>query len=425
MKDCVISGMGMVSCLGLTLGQHFRALCNGHSGIARIKAFDPSGFKPIAVGEVSNQALADYKKQLLIPCTMINNRKEILSAVAASEAWRDAFLNDPGMKLPYAPNRISVVWGTGLNFGAERIIWEGENLKFENLYPVLDSNSFLDQVESDNSIGLITHFTKARGLQLQLNSACAASAHALGIGLELIRTGSADVVVAGGVDSMINPVGIAGFQLLGVTSLKTGDPQKACRPFDRRRSGTVIGEGSTVFILESFEGAQNRGHKFWGYLEGSGYSVDGHSVTAPEPEGTGITLAMEQALKAANKMPLDIEYINAHGTGTFLNDIAETKSIKNVFGDNARNIPISSTKPITGHLVAAAGAIEAAITILSLNSGILFPTINLDNPDPCCDLDYIPISSRKKNIEVALSNCFGLGGQNSCLVLSSPPEKRL
>jgi 3-oxoacyl-[acyl-carrier-protein] synthase II len=259
----------------------------------------------------------------------------------------------------------------------------------------------------------VGHILGVRGPNSSINSACASGNDALGMALNFLRLGHADVMLAGGTDSIIAPIPIALMGLLGALSKET-DPTKASRPFDLNRSGFVAGEGAGILVLETYEHAKKRDAPILAELAGAGWSFDAYDVTAPDPEGEA--LAMKAALKDAGVSPQEVDYINAHGTATKLNDVSETEAIKTVFGERAYHIPISSNKSMIGHLSAAAGAVESVAAVLTINKGIIPPTINYETPDPDCDLDYVPNRAREAQVNVCLSNSFGLGGQNCCLV---------
>jgi len=276
----------------------------------------------------------------------------------------------------------------------------------------------------DMCAGLVSIRHGFRGPNYATVSACASSAHALIDATRIIERGEADIMIAGGSEATITPSSLAGFCQAKALSTRNDEPEKASRPFDKSRDGFVMGEGAAMLILEDFESAKARGARIYGEVLGGGQSADAYHMTAPHPEGYGARRAMEQAIKDAGLETSDIEYINTHGTSTGLGDIAETKAIKNVFGDHAEKLAINSTKSMTGHLLGAAGAIEAVICLKSITEGIIHPTINLDEPDPECDLDYVPNNSREQKTRYTLSNSFGFGGHNVSLVMGAVDGSR-
>jgi 3-oxoacyl-[acyl-carrier-protein] synthase II len=265
--------------------------------------------------------------------------------------------------------------------------------------------------------GIVAIHTHAGGPNYAIVSACASSAHGIGEASEIIKRGQAVAMLAGGSEATITPLTMGAFCQIKATSERNDEPEKACRPFDLGRDGFVMGEGSVMFVLEDMEHAKKRGARIYAEIAGYGATADMYHFTAPQPEGKGAARAMKQALESSGVDPGSVGYINAHGTSTKLGDVAETKAIKSVFGDHAYELAVSSTKSVHGHLLGAAGAIEAAACVLALDRGMLPPTINLDDPDPQCDLDYVPNKARKASIDVALSNSFGFGGHNATLVI--------
>lgn len=425
MIRCAVAGLGMVSCCGLTVREHFDCLSRAQSGLQRPRTFDDSAFSPMHVGQVEEQKLARWAHLPWLPRERLTHRKSLLASIAAAQAWLDAGFG-PEPRSPYRADRVAVVLGNGLLFGPDSVepILAGRP-PARPAYPCLRSEDLEILVDGDGALVALSLLTGAAGGAHEINSACAASGHALALAMLMIRQGLVDLAVAAGVDAMIHPLGMAGFQRVGVVSTRRSDSTKACRPFDKCRDGTAVGEGAAALVLERADSAARRGHRIWGYLDGAGLSVDGYSVTAPHPSGAGAVRSMRAALQSAGLAPADIQYINAHGTGTVLNDTAEALAIHEVFGEHASQLMVSSTKPATGHLIAAAGALEAAIVLLSINAGIVFPTLNLTDPCPSCGgLDLVPLLPRERRIDRAMSNAFGLGGQTSTLVFSGSPVRR-
>jgi 3-oxoacyl-[acyl-carrier-protein] synthase II len=337
--------------------------------------------------------------------------------VAAVEAWQDAFGN--GSPTEDAA-RIAVVLGAGLICGTEPPFADGGAWRVSG--PTADEYDLRTLERGDGALEMLTALSGAGGPRWEVNSACAAAGHAVGLGRLLIATGRSDVVLVVGADAMLHPLGVAGFLRLGVVSTRRSDGARACRPFDSRRDGTVVAEGAAALVLEAVE--RTAGRPTWGFVAGFGASADGHSVTAPHPDGAGARRAMVAALRSARRRPDEIQYLNVHGTGTRLNDLAEADAIREVFAGCLPGLWCSATKPMTGHLIAAAGAAEAVITLLTINTGVVFPTLNLDHPDPHIGLDLVPRVARRRVVECAMSNAFGLGGQTSSVVLSAPPVRR-
>jgi len=408
-----ITGMGIACAHGSTLDSVAEAQREGRSG-ARPMAdvFDNSSFEIQAACCVPNwdRSLPDLKRSFGLH--------------AAREALLDAFGQE---EVPAAGDRIGIHLASGL---VSTPVAEAE----QDLLPAIDKEGRYDHPSAarllerpspwrarhftDLANREIAQWTGARGPSLVNHGACAASARAIGLAAEWIRRGRCDVVIAGGYESMIHPFGVLSFQMLGALSERQDVPAETIsRPFDRSRDGFVIGEGGAVLILESERHARARGAKCWGRILGSGSSMDAHRVTAPPDDGRGAAEAMRRALASAQRAPHDIGYINAHGTGTPLNDVSETRAIKSVFGAVASCPPVSSSKGALGHSVAAAGAVEAVLSLLAARDGILPPTLNLRNPDPECDLDYVPLEARQRAPGTILSNSFGFGGVNCCLVL--------
>lgn len=412
MKRVVISGLGIVAPIGSDRKEFFRNAVNGVSGIGELTLFDATTFDVKIGGEVKNIDIKKLKR--IYPETgKVRDRKVLLGLQAVEEV-----LNDSGL-MPDELIRLGIHAGIGLEvFHLEDLVTEkGIDIKEICRYWINPKQRLYIQSPLDTITNMVIKRYKCRGPVYINCSACAAGAQAIGHAFHLIRTGRASVMLAGGLDSMLNPLGVGGFSMLGALTLKNELGPKACRPFDALRDGTVLGEGSAMFILEELDSAKSRKAKIYAEVVGFGSTLDAYKVSDPDPEGEGAFWAMKNAIIDAEIVPEKIGYINAHGTGTPKNDITETKAIKRLFGRKAYKIPISSTKSMVGHLIAASGAVELAASIIPLKEGFIPPTINLEDPDPECDLDYVPDKHRTFKGDYVLSNSFGFGGQNACIIL--------
>ena len=406
-KRVVISGMGLITPVGLGVEASWRALCAGVSGIGPITCFDTTDFKTKIAGEVKGFDPADY----LSPKEAKRTSRFIAFAVATARMA----LEDSGLVIDEANgNRIGVATGCGL--GGLSYLEETSRVVRE-LGPKRVSPFFIPMIIGNMAPGMISIQTGAKGPNLSLATACAAGAHAIGDAYKLINRGEADAMITGGVEAVVTPTCIAGFNSMKALSTRNDEPTKASRPFDRDRDGFVVGEGCGLLILETLEDALARGATIYAEICGYGLSGDGYHMTSPSPDGEGAARCMQAALDDAGLSYDQIDYINAHGTSTPLNDLYETRSIKSVFKDKAHKIPISSTKSMTGHLLGGAGGIETAFTALTIKDGIIPPTINLENPGDECDLDYVPKVARKAPVAYAMTNSFGFGGTNASLIL--------
>jgi 3-oxoacyl-[acyl-carrier-protein] synthase II len=418
-RRVVITGMGVLTALGSDVASTWDAVLAGRSGVRQIRQF-PSDDFPINIGsEVDLDELeVDVFDAALRPYV---TRSVKLGAWAVADAWASA-----GLDGGHDPWRAGLIVGAS-NFPVideSEYSWPTEALSFDRYKDqYLAICEDMPQLLAQREIGMVSTLLAApypvRGPCMTVQSACASATQAIGEAFQMIRHGEADVMLAGGADSMLSAVCVTGFTLLTVASSFQGDPARACRPFDRKRDGLVLGEGAGFVVLESEEGARARGATILCEVAGYGSSADGYRFTDSHPEGRGAVLCMRAALADAGVAPEDVDYINAHGTATPQNDRTETYAIKQVFGDHAYRIPISSTKSQLGHLLCAAGGVELVVTIQSLLTGIVPPTINLENPDPECDLDYVPNTPRDVDVRVALSNSFGFGGENGALVVRS------
>lgn len=404
--------MGMISPIGLDTASTWAALLNGKSGTDKITLFDASTHVTKIAAEVKGFDPTNYI-----------DRKEARRmdrftqfAVAASKEA----VEHSGLKVDESNrDEIGVLVGSGIG-GLITISEQLRNLIEKG--PDRVSPFLVPMMISDNASAQVSITLGVRGANFCSTSACASGSDAIGTAYEIIKRGDAVAMVAGGSEAVITPIGIAGFNAARAISTRNDDPQKASRPFDAQRDGFVLAEGACLLVIESLEYAKQRGAKILGEIIGYGASSDAYHITAPAEDGNGAIRAMQMALKKARLTPTDIDYINAHGTSTELNDKIETKAIKTVFGEQAYKIPVSSTKSMTGHMVGAAGAIEAAISMLAINNDIIPPTINYENPDPECDLDIVPNVPRKAEIKTAMSNAFGFGGHNSVLIVRKYSE---
>ena len=402
-RRVVITGIGAVTPLGLNVKEFWAGLSAGKSGIGYISYFDTSDYQVKVDAEVKDFDPAKYMDLKIVDRTP---RSVHLAITAAKEAMEMARLD---MAKEQA-ERVGLVTSTMIE--NDYIIKGFETLQKRG--PRRGDPLFITKVSPAVVSSQIGMLIGAKGPNSSVNSLCASGTDAIGTALNHIRLGYADVMITGGSDASLEATAIAGLNMLGALS-READPANACRPFDLNRSGFVYGEGAGIIILESYEHAKKRGAPILAELAGVGWSFDAYDATAPQPETQAV--AMRVALQNAGVKPEEIDYINAHGTSTKLNDISETKAIKAVFGECAYRIPISSNKSMFGHIIAAAGAIEAVASVLTLNNGVIPPTINYETPDPECDLDYVPNVARQAEANVCLSNSFGLGGNNCCLVI--------
>jgi 3-oxoacyl-[acyl-carrier-protein] synthase II len=433
MHRVVITGMGWITPMGHAIEGVWRRLLVGESGIARTSIFDASTFPTSISAEVKEFRLADH-----VPDTRGHDaagRNTQFALAACAQAWKSAglpplgtqhsALSTPGLDL----DRVGIYLGSGegsLDFDAfttaNLTAWSAERnaidtVKFAELATELMNVTRELEQEPNMPLSHLALLTGARGPALNCLTACAASTQAIGEATEILRRGDADVMIGGGAHSMIHPFGVTGFNRLTALSTANEDPPRASRPFDAHRGGFVLGEGAGMVVLETLEHAQRRGATILAEVVGYGSTADAFRITDQDPEGMGAVVAMREALADAKLTPADVQYINAHGTGTRENDGNETSAIKHVFGDRAKQVPVSSIKSMMGHLIAAAGAVELITCVLAIRDGALPPTMNLDSPDPECDLDYVPNQARKARVDVAMSNSFGFGGQNDTIIV--------
>ncbi|WP_459903690.1 beta-ketoacyl-ACP synthase II [Desulfosarcina cetonica] len=411
-RRVVVTGLGLVTPLGIGVENTWSALCEGRSGIGEITRFDTSAFATKIAAEVK-----DFNPEDFLPKKEAKRTEKFIAyAVAAArmavENARLAIDESNG-------HRVGVITGCGLG-GLE--ILEVTARTIQDKGPKRVTPFFIPMMIGNMAPGMISIHLGAKGPNISVATACAAGSHAVGDACNTIRRGQADAMITGGVESVITPTCIAGFNAMKALSTRNDDPQRASRPFDRGRDGFVVGEGAGMLVIEELEHALARGATILAEMVGYGQSGDGYHMTSPSPDGDGMIRCMQAAIDNAGISCEMIDYINAHGTSTPLNDLYETRAIKKVFGDFAPQVPISSTKSMTGHLLGGAGGIETAFTVLAVKNGIIPPTINLDNPDDECDLDYVPKVARKAELTYAMSNSFGFGGTNASLVVKRYPS---
>ena len=411
-RKVAITGVGVVTPLADNAPDFFKALLEGRNGISPIERFDPSPFPTRIAGEIKD---FDPLKRL--------EAKEIrrldLYAVYALYATAEAVEDSGFLKTSFDPDRTGVYIASGIG-GIDTLY--RETLVFLEKGPRRVSPFLVPMMIPDIAGGLVSIKYGLKGPNFCIVSACASGTHAIGEAARLIRDGYADIMIAGGAEAPITPMALAGFCSMKALSTRNEEPEKASRPFDRDRDGFVMGEGAGVVVLEALDHALERGAKIYGLLEGYAATSDAYHITAPCADGEGAYKVMKYAIEDAGITPDEVDYINAHGTSTKLNDVAETLAIKRAFGERAYQIPISSTKSMIGHLLGAAGGVEAVATILSVYHGKIHPTRNLENPDPECDLDYVPEGARELRIRHALSTSYGFGGHNAAIVVGAYTE---
>ncbi|MEE2659377.1 MAG: beta-ketoacyl-ACP synthase II [Candidatus Latescibacterota bacterium] len=405
-RRAVITGLGVLAPNGNDVGSYWDALCNGRSGIGPITRFDASNHKVQIAGEVN-----DFDPESIL------DRKEVrrndvfvhyavyVAAQAAEDAGLDMSRQDA--------ERVGVIYGSGI--GGIGTLEEQHTLMAEK-GPDRISPFFVPMIICDMCAGMISIKLGAKGPNYTTVSACASAAHAIGEAARKIQYGEADVMISGGAEAAVTPLSVGGFAAARALAIHNDDPERASRPFDVDRNGFVLGEGAGAVVLEEYEQAKARGARIYGEFLGAGFTADAYHITDMAPGGEGGIRAMRLALKDAALNADQVDYVNAHGTATLIGDVQETAAIKNVFGTQAGQIAVSSTKSMTGHLLGAAGAIESIACILALHHGVIPPTINLDNPDPECDLDYVANTAREVGVTYALNNSFGFGGHNVALV---------
>ncbi len=406
-RRVVITGFGLITPLGIGVDDSWAALCSGKSGITEITRFDASDFDTKIAGEVKGFHPEDFLPK--------KEAKRTQTFIAYAMATSRMAIEDSGLVIDSTnENRVGVLTGCGLG-GLQ--IFEQTSKVLEEKGPRRVTPFFIPMMIGNMAAGMISIFLGAKGPNASIATACAAGTHAVGDAFKIVKRGGADAMITGGVESIITPTCIAGFNAMKALSTRNNEPEKASRPFDRDRDGFVVGEGCGILILETLDGALKRGANIYAEICGYGMSGDGFHITAPSPDGEGAARCMTAALDDAGVSYKEIDYINAHGTSTQLNDLYETMAIKSVFKEKAPLIPVSSTKSMTGHLLGGSGGVETVFTALTIHEGIIPPTINLDYPDEECDLDYVPKIARKANVNMAMTNSFGFGGTNATLIL--------
>ena len=408
-RRVVITGLGMVTPLGTGVEKNWEVLCAGKSVIGPVTKFDTSEFKSKIAAEVTDFNASDFMDKQQLRRFDIFIHYGIASARMAME--------DSGLKItPENSKKIGCLTGSGL--GGLSMIESYHKILLEK-GPGRVSPFFIPGIIPNMLPGQIAIEFGAQGPNSSIETACAASSHAVGESFRLIQDGIADAMITGGAEAVITPLAYAGFCSMRALSTRNDEPERASRPFDKERDGFVMGEGSGILIIEELNHALERGAKIYAEIAGYGLSGDAYHVSAPHPEGEGAVNCMAMAIQSAELKPEDVDYINAHGTSTQLNDLSETKAVKKLFGDHAYKLAISSTKSMTGHLLGGTGGVEAIYSALTIKNGMIPPTINYDTPDPECDLDYVPNKARKADIKVAMSNSFGFGGTNASLLFKA------
>ena len=406
MRRVVVTGVGVVSALGTGTEKNWSALMAGKSGIDRITRFDASDLPSQIAGEVKDFNPEDFidKKEV----------KKMDSFIHYALAAADMAMKDSGLQVTEEnAERVGVVVGAGL--GGLPAIEKYHEVLMNGGYKKV-TPFFIPMLIINLAPGHISIRFGAKGPNLSTVTACATGTHSIGDAYHIIKRGDADAMIAGGAESTITPLGIAGFNVMKALSTRNDDPTRASRPFDKGRDGFIMAEGAGIVVLEEYESAKKRGAKIYAEVVGYGATGDAHDITAPGPDGEGAARCMKMALRHAGMNPEDVDYINAHGTSTHFNDLYETMAIKSVFGEHARKLMVSSTKSMTGHTLGAAGGIEAVYSLLTMERSAVPPTINYEEPDPECDLDYVPNQARQAEVRVAMSNSLGFGGTNGTLI---------
>lgn len=412
-RRVVVSGLGAITPIGLSVNEYWESMMAGKSGVAPISYFDPSDYETKIAAEVKNFDPHNFMDKKSA------RRMDIFTqfAVAATGmALKDAALDNGS----FDPTRAGVIFGSGIG-GMWTYHHQAETF-FKTGGPKHISPFFVPMMIPDIAAGTLSIKYGFKGPNYATTSACATSAHSIADAYMLIQRGDADVIITGGTESAICPMGVGGFNAMRAISTRNGSPEKASCPFDAKRDGFVLGEGAGTLILEEFEHARNRNAPVYAEVLGIGLTADAYHITAPAPGGEGAVRSMRLCIKEANLQPEQVDYINAHGTSTQYNDKAETAAIKTVFGDHAYDLLVSSTKSMIGHLLGAAGSVESIAAILAITNGMVPPTINYEDPDPECDLNYVPNKPIQRNIEYAISNAFGFGGHNTSILFGKVNE---
>jgi len=412
-RRVVVTGIGGITPIGNDIPAIWDSLAKGRSGAARIARFDPTGYDTTFACEVKNFDVLKFVDRKL------SNRMDLFTQfgmAASSMAVTDAALDLGKLN----KERVGVIYGSGI--GGMWANFKQQESVYATGGPHRISPFFVPMIISDICAGYISMQYGFKGPNYATTSACATSNHAIIDAMMYIQRGLSEVMIAGGAEAAVCPMGVGGFNAMKALSKRNDAPEKASRPFDKERDGFVIGEGAGTLVLEELEHAKNRGAKIYAELVGFGATADAHHITQPAPGGEGAVRSMKMSLQVAGLKPEDIDYINVHGTSTPQGDISETEAIKTTFGDHARKVAISSTKSMTGHLLGAAGAVEAIFSVLAIDHQVAPPTINLEFPDPDCDLDYVPNIARPMKIDAAMSNGFGFGGHNATLIFTKYAE---
>ena len=412
-RRVVITGIGLITPLGIGVNETWEGLCAGKSGIGEITRFDTTNFKTKIAGEVKNFNPEDF-----LP---IKEAKRTELFIAYAIAAARMAVEDSGLKIDSSNgDRVGVITGCGLGGLG---IMERTIVSIDKQGPKRVSPFFIPMMIGNMAPGMISIHCGAKGPNSSIATACAAGAHAVGNSFKIIQRGAADAMITGGVEAVVTSTCVAGFNAMKALSTRNDAPEKASRPFERDRDGFIVGEGSGIVILEALENALERGAHIYAEIAGFGMTGDGYHMTSPSPDGDGMIRCMKAAIDDAGIPYGEVDYINAHGTSTQLNDLYETRAVKSVFKDKAYSIPISSTKSMTGHLLGGAGGIETAFTALTIHEGVIPPTINHEIPAEECDLDYVPNVARKKNVKIAMTNSFGFGGTNASLIIKAYDNK--
>lgn len=412
-RRVVVTGLGAITPIGLSVGEFWNSMMEGKSGVAPISYFDTTEYTSRIAGEVKNFDPHNYMDKKAA------RRMDVFTqfAVAASDmALNDAQLVNGNVD----PTRVGVVYGSGIG---GMWTYHHQSEAFFKGGPRTIGPFFVPMMIPDIAAGTLSIRYGYKGPNYATTSACATSAHSIADSFMLIQRGSADIIVTGGTESAICPMGLGGFCAMRALSTRNDQPEKASRPFDANRDGFVIGEGAGTLVLEEYEHARNRNAPIYAEVLGIGLTADAYHITAPAPGGEGAVRSMRLCIREAGIRPDEVDYINAHGTSTPYNDRSESQAIKTVFGDHAYTLLVSSTKSMIGHLLGAAGAVESIATILSISKGIVPPTINYETPDPDCDLNYVPNKPVERDVRYAISNAFGFGGHNTSILYGSVREK--
>lgn len=405
-RRVVVTGMGIVSPLGIGLEENWAAICQGKSGIGPITKFDTAEYPSKIAGEVKNFDPGLYVDK--------KDQKKMDIFIQYALAAGGMAIKQSGLVIDESTaDRVGVLVGSGL--GGLQTIEKYHTMLLES-GPKKVSPFFVPMLIVNLAPGQISIYFGCRGPNSSVVTACATGNHSIGEAFRIIQRGDADAMIAGGVESTITPLAVAGFCALKALSTRNDEPHKASRPFEKNRDGFVIAEGAGILVLEDLEHAQQRNAVIFAEIIGFGCNADAYHITAPSPNGEGAAKCMQITIADAGLKPEDIDYINAHGTSTPMNDLSETIAMKTVFKDHIKKLPVSSTKSMTGHLLGAAGGVEAIFSLLTIRDSIIPPTINYDEPDPECDLDYVPNVARKKDVRIVMSNSFGFGGTNATLI---------